>query len=269
MRVAVTAGYWSSKTAIALMHGLRRRGHTVPVCLVASVLGWKRIRGYWRAYRADLWTMATRRLLGGGRPSRDQADDMRPLAAYLEAENIRSRTVKEAAREIGARAIVVSDLNGPRSVAVLKDAEVDLLVYSGGGILRPNLLAVPARGTLNAHSGPLPGIRGMNALEWSLLLSVTPGITIHFIDAGVDTGPILRFLPIPVQPHDTIPSLRGKAALLGVSALLEAVDNVETLARQARNQSLEQGKQYFVMHPRLKQLAEQRISTLVNPLQIP
>jgi folate-dependent phosphoribosylglycinamide formyltransferase PurN len=269
MRVAVTAGYWSSKTAIALMHGLRRRGHTVPICLVASVLGWKRIRGYWRAYRADLWTMATRRLLGGSRPSRDQADDMRPLAAYLEGENIRSRTVKEAAREIGARAVVARDLNGASSVAALKNAQVDVLVYSGGGILRPNLLKVPARGTLNAHSGPLPGIRGMNALEWSLLLGIRPEITIHFIDAGVDTGPILSFLSIHLESTDSIPSLRGKAALIGVCGLLDAVDNLETLGRQARSQSPEDGKQYFVMHPRLKQIAERRISTLANISRTP
>lgn len=268
MRVAVTAGYWSSKTAIVLMHGLARRGHTVPLCVVASVLGWKRILAYWRTYKADLVTMAARRLLGSRRPSEDQADDLRPLAEYLEAENIRSTTVKEAAREIGAETIVTSDLSSRESVEALSRAQVDVLVYSGGGILRQKLLEVPARGTLNAHSGPLPEIRGMNALEWSLLAGMRPGVTIHLVDAGVDTGPVLKFLPIPVDARDTIPLLRGKAALIGVQGLLDAVDKLEVLSREAQVQSPGDGKQYFVMHPRLKQVVERQIASLQRTPQV-
>jgi len=54
-----------------------------------------------------------------------------------------------------------------------------------------------APGVLNVHLGLLPQIRGMSSPEWSLLSGVPVGITFHYMDAGIDTGPILRRYEFP------------------------------------------------------------------------
>ena len=56
------------------------------------------------------------------------------------------------------------------------------------------LLDVPRLGVLNIHLGLLPEIRGMSSPEWSLLNRVPVGITIHYMDAGIDTGRFFRDL---------------------------------------------------------------------------
>ncbi len=65
-------------------------------------------------------------------------------------------------------------------------------------------------GILNAHMGFLPTFRAMNVLEWSLHFNYKIGITIHFIDQGIDTGDILIFKEILIEKRDTIEKLRGK-----------------------------------------------------------
>src|SRR5436309_2693224 len=46
-------------------------------------------------------------------------------------------------------------------------------------------------GILNAHIGVLPAYRGMNVAEWAALEGGSVGCSVHFIDTGIDTGPIL------------------------------------------------------------------------------
>jgi methionyl-tRNA formyltransferase len=152
----------------------------------------------------------------------------------------------------------VDELNGPRAVRALRDARPDLIIYTGGGIVRDELLAIPSVGILNAHMGLLPGYRGMNALEWSLLLGDRLGVTVHFIDSGIDTGDILLQRELETSPSDTIASLREAATRLSAGAVAAAVrmlrEGEETRLPQTR-----EGKQYFVMHARLKHLAERRL----------
>ncbi len=51
---------------------------------------------------------------------------------------------------------------------------------------------MPRLGILNVHLGLLPEVRGMSSPEWSLLQGVPLGITFHYMDAGIDTGPVLQ-----------------------------------------------------------------------------
>ena len=107
----------------------------------------------------------------------------------------------------------------------------------------------------------------MNACEWSLLLGEPPTVTIHFIDRGVDTGPIIEKLPLDVQPGDTISVPREKCVLIGVDALGRQVDILE----QPYPTQSEIGKtscQCFVLAPVLKELLEVRLANL-NPRRFP
>ncbi|MBL7980319.1 MAG: hypothetical protein JNL52_00780 [Flavobacteriales bacterium] len=94
--------------------------------------------------------------------------------------------------------IETTDLNAPETIQRIREARPDLLVVYGTKILKAPLLAVPSKGTLNAHTSLLPAYRGTRSEFWQCLNDdpSSAGITIHLVDTGVDTGQILFQKPV-------------------------------------------------------------------------
>jgi phosphoribosylglycinamide formyltransferase-1 len=95
---------------------------------------------------------------------------------------------------------------------VLKDNEIEFLVLAGFmRILTPVLLdAYPGR-IINIHPALLPSFPGLHAQKQSLDYGVkVSGCTVHFVDGGVDTGPIILQAVVPVLSNDTEESLSGR-----------------------------------------------------------
>jgi methionyl-tRNA formyltransferase len=157
--------------------------------------------------------------------------------------------------------VTVTDVNGDDAVAHARAAAPDVLVYAGAGILRMPILSVARLGVLNAHMGLLPEYKGMNALEWSLLHGHPLGVTVHFIDAGIDTGAVLLTRSVEPRRGDTISDLRRRAIRESVEGICAAMDGLRDGTLQAQPQQ-EGGRQFFVMHERLRALAESRLGGL-------
>ena len=100
----------------------------------------------------------------------------------------------ELVREAGlppSRIFDAHDLRDPATLLALGELGADVgLSVLFGFILKPELLALFPRGVLNVHLGYLPYNRGRNAQVWSIIERTPVGATLHYIDAGVDTGPI-------------------------------------------------------------------------------
>jgi len=157
--------------------------------------------------------------------------------------------------------VTCSDQNSPRAVAQLEQWSPDLAIFTGGDILRDQVLNVPRLGILNAHLALLPEIRGMSSPEWSLLSGVPLGITIHFMDSGVDTGPILlrREFAGP-DGCDSLSDLRNKMIAEGIELIAEAVAGLDRGTISAYPQAdREKDRQFFVMHEQLKAGATRRL----------
>jgi phosphoribosylglycinamide formyltransferase-1 len=97
-------------------------------------------------------------------------------------------------------------------VEALEERRVDLVCLAGYmKLLTPLFLnAYPGR-ILNVHPALLPAFPGLNvqkkALEYGVRFS---GATVHFVDAGVDTGPIVLQAAVPVEQDDTPQSLSDR-----------------------------------------------------------
>jgi len=92
-----------------------------------------------------------------------------------------------------------------RLVAMLRDAGVDLVVLAGymRMIKAPLLGAFPNR-IINIHPSLLPQFPGLEAWKQALLAGVNEtGCTVHYVDAGMDSGPIIAQARVPVLPGDT------------------------------------------------------------------
>ena len=96
-------------------------------------------------------------------------------------------------------------------------------------IVPQQVFSVPRLGSICFHPSLLPKYRGANALNWALIKgeSVT-GLTLFWVDKGIDTGPILLQKEVKVEPDDTTGSLYfNKIFPLGIEAISEAVDLIK------------------------------------------
>ena len=78
--------------------------------------------------------------------------------------------------------------NDEESVSSVARLNLDLGLHKSGVIYRAGIINAFRLGILNPHIGLLPAYRGRNVMEWSLLNGDPVGITVFFIDTGIDTG---------------------------------------------------------------------------------
>ncbi len=138
------------------------------------------------------------------------------------------RSLRDVARAYGFPVVRCGDQNSARAIAQLEQWSPDLAIFAGGSILRDEVLKIPRLGVLNSHLALLPEIRGMSSPEWSLLCGVPLGITIHFMDTGLDTGPILlRREFAGADDCDSLTDLRNRMISEGIELLAEAVAGLD------------------------------------------
>jgi methionyl-tRNA formyltransferase len=114
---------------------------------------------------------------------------------------------------------------GPEFEAALKELAPDLgVVVAYGHILKPAILAIPARGMINVHASLLPKLRGPAPVQWAILNGEqTTGVSIMQLEPGLDTGPVLHRIETDLAADETGGELLMELAELGAAALVEAL----------------------------------------------
>lgn len=97
-------------------------------------------------------------------------------------------------------------------VQLLTEQQIDLIVLAGYmRIIGPTLLDVFAGRIINIHPSLLPDFPGLHGIQDAFEANVKEtGVTIHYIDAGIDTGPIIAQAKVAITPEDTFKSLEEK-----------------------------------------------------------
>ena len=156
---------------------------------------------------------------------RDAGEEVVGVSAPLAPEGA-TDPLAAAASGSGTPVLDTRSLREPAPLRELRSWEPDLLVFAFvTEIVTPDVLAVPPRGAIQYHPSLLPRHRGRSAMNWAIASgeSVT-GLTIFWVDEGVDTGPILLQREVPIGPDDTVGSLYfDRLYPMGVEALVEAV----------------------------------------------
>lgn len=82
---------------------------------------------------------------------------------------------------------------------------------------------------VNTHPSLLPAFPGMHAVRQALAAGVSAtGVTVHRVDAGVDTGPVLAQREVPVLPGDTEETLRDRIQAVERPLFVETVRRLAT-----------------------------------------
>lgn len=160
------------------------------------------------------------------------------------------RNSPESRRPYRLLAGQVVEIASARSAAlprILREREIDLLLLGQSGILPEPALAAPRIGTLNAHPGILPEYRGVDCPAWALLRREFDkvGCSAHWVDAGVDTGPILRRVPYRWRGDESLPLLEERLDAQCIEMLAELMGEL----REGRpvGQPNVGGTQYFTI----------------------
>jgi len=112
----------------------------------------------------------------------------------------------------------------------VSELEPDLIVvYSMSELLKENIYKLPKHGTINLHPSYLPEYRGPFPDFWIYYnMDLQPGVTVHYIDKGEDTGDIIKqrryHLELGTRSPEMIAESIGK---LGVDILLESIQSIE------------------------------------------
>ncbi|MGE5593536.1 MAG: phosphoribosylglycinamide formyltransferase [Betaproteobacteria bacterium] len=151
--------------------------------------------------------------------------------AGLVCDNPDAPALKRAASHGIPAAVVTRDAFASRAafeqalVRTVKGFGPDLVVLAGfmRVLGRTFLEAFPGR-VINIHPSLLPAFRGLEAQRQALEYGVKySGCTVHFVDEGVDTGPILGQRVVPVMPDDTVESLSARILEQEHELLVECV----------------------------------------------
>ncbi len=96
-------------------------------------------------------------------------------------------------------------------------------------IIPKKLLDIPSFGTICYHPSLLPRHRGASAINWAIIMGDTrSGLTIFWVDKGIDTGPILLQKEVEIGPNETTGSLYFNTLFpMGVRAMVEAVELIK------------------------------------------
>jgi methionyl-tRNA formyltransferase len=118
----------------------------------------------------------------------------------------------------------------------------DLMVVAAYGLLLPKaVLDTPRLGCLNIHASLLPRWRGAAPIQRAILAGDNEtGITIMQMDVGLDTGAMLHKVTTPINSEDNAATLHDRLAMLGASALLDALDRLQagTLTPEPQDDAL-------------------------------
>jgi methionyl-tRNA formyltransferase len=136
--------------------------------------------------------------------------------------------VKQAALQHGLTVYQPERVRRPEAVEYLRNLAPDAMVVVGyGQIIPQSVIDIAPLGILNVHASLLPKYRGAGPVQWSLVNGETrTGVTIMRIDAGLDTGDILRQAETDVSPEENAVDLGQRLAAMGAGLLVETLDEL-------------------------------------------
>jgi methionyl-tRNA formyltransferase len=131
------------------------------------------------------------------------------IAFIVPRSDTKDETLKDFSFQNSIDYLFPVRINDSEFIEKVKTYNCDLFVsMSFNQIFRKEILNIPKLKTINCHAGKLPFYRGRNILNWALINDEKEfGITVHFIDEGIDTGDIILQRTYPINDKDNYRTL--------------------------------------------------------------
>lgn len=178
----------------------------------------------------------------------------------LKNKNRSSRTysVKQVADLYDIPILLKNDLNSKAFIDCVQKYNADLFISVASPIIwKEPLIKIPSMACINIHNAPLPNYRGMLPNFWQLYNRENKvGITIHRIDIGIDTGPIIEQAIIDLVGVDqSLDSLIRKTKRIGAHTMIDVIEKFRSDQVEYRKM---QGSGSYYSFPKKKDVQEFR-----------
>jgi glycosyltransferase involved in cell wall biosynthesis/folate-dependent phosphoribosylglycinamide formyltransferase PurN len=151
---------------------------------------------------------------------------------------------RQATRRLAPKVRTVPDLHSAEVLALLRQWRPDLGAVYGAPILRRELFEIPPLGTLGIHHGRVPEYRGRKTTFWEIYNGeATAGVTIQRINAGIDTGDIVKAGEVPIGAWG-YGRVERETQVLGWRLFVDAVLEARSGTTIARPQPSGRGRHY-------------------------
>lgn len=138
------------------------------------------------------------------------------------------RTLDRLALKYGFPILSAGNLNSAEGIEKLQSVHPDLGVVLGTRVLRRPLFSVPRLGCANLHKGKVPEYRGTPPGFWELFENQdSAGVTVHFVDDGLDTGDVVGEASVPIHVKETPESLKAKLDEAGAQLLAAVIQQIQ------------------------------------------
>lgn len=156
-------------------------------------------------------------------------DDSIEIAFIVPRFDTQDPVLKSWAEALNIPFLLYENVNSKEALAELKSFDCDLFVsMSFNQIIKRSLIDVAPKGFINCHAGALPFYRGRNPLNWVLINGEKEfGITVHYIDEGIDTGDVVEQELYPITDIDTYATLLSKAINKCGPILLKSIKSIQ------------------------------------------
>src|SRR6187402_2256237 len=158
------------------------------------------------------------------------ADESIDIKFIVPRSDTTDQTLKHFAEKYNIDYLCPVKINSEEFIQKSASYNCDLFVsMSFNQIFRNNIIAVPKLGVINCHAGKLPLYRGRNILNWALINDEKEfGITVHYVDEGIDTGDIIKQKCYPITDMDDYNSLLEVAYVECAVILYEAIKEIQS-----------------------------------------
>jgi methionyl-tRNA formyltransferase len=119
----------------------------------------------------------------------------------------------------------VTSINSPKTIEIIETLQPDLIVVNGTRIISKKVLNAVKCRLINTHVGITPAYRGVHGAYWALVNNdaKNAGVTVHFVDAGIDTGGIIAQANIQITKDDNFITYPVKQLAEGILILNKAI----------------------------------------------
>jgi len=248
LRVVFLIGRRQASTDLSIAQICRTSG-VEPIAVLIDI-GRPDFRQRWRNFRRNLNregpAYVFHRVVKAMRESLERWADRVIPANEVEAilhQAFPAGDLEQLSRIYGFQIFEVRNLNSSSAMDRLQSLNPDLGIVLGTRVLKRKTFEIPRMGCVNLHKGRVPDYRGMPPGFWELYDgAASAGVTVHFVDDGLDTGDVLGTSEIPIHSKETPESLAAKLNLEGSRLLANVISRLQEGSAERRPQPRSENK---------------------------
>ena len=149
---------------------------------------------------------------------------------FLTRKFFKRLSVRKVFKQAGIPILdLATSINDESSLHTISGTGPDLIIsIAGSEIFKRKLIDIPTNGCLNIHTSLLPKYRGLMPSFWVLLNNEQEtGVSVFYIDEGIDSGPIIKQQSINIE-NMTQKELIKTTKYIGINLLIEAIEDIES-----------------------------------------